>query len=329
MAKLVWEAIRYDSDWSLTVGGKRPSFSGLVYVTQDNFGRPSVRSWPRPGGNRPVHERVLAARQFIKYSAYIYKITDPYFTDQYRKQSISWWLMPRDVFTAALAGRLWWFTAPDGRKIYSRSAKRDMSESLDILWQDVGGLLVRGATGWEGLPVGNVGQVLVVGAAGRPSWVDPSRVQAGVGRIWLDGNRLYSPSNGTGSVYLNNRVLAIRMTGVATSEIAFSVFSPSDEVDCSISFFCGREGSDGGSYSLEVRVYEVFSNGDLGVPFTWSGVVDAPGVGGNTVIAPSSFHLQENPSRRAIHVRLFRYGASPLDTNGSNLCVWGVNVAYV
>lgn len=329
MAKLVWEGIKYDSDWSLTVAGKRPSFSRLLYVTQDNWGRPSVRAWPRQSVARPVPERVLAARQFIKYSAYIYKITHPYFTDQYRSQSMSWWLMPRDIFTAALAGRLWYFTAPNGRKIFSRSAKRDMSESLDILWQDVGGLLVRGVTGWEGLPVGEVGQVLVVGATGKPSWIDSSKVQASTGRIWLDGNRLYSPSNGSGSVYLNNRVLAIRMTGVATSEISFSVFSPSNEVDCSISFFCGREGSDGGNYSLEVRVYEVYSNGDLGSPFVWSGVVAAPEPGGNTVVTPSSFHLQENSSRRAIHVRIFRYGASTSDTNNSNLCVYGVNVAYV
>jgi hypothetical protein len=89
----------------------------------------------------------------------------------------------RDWFSSALAGLLFVIETDDGRVIYSMSHRERFSRSLDVFDQRRGSLLVRGAEVWEGLPVGEPGEALVVSADGVPTW---GAVAATGGGIWVN-----------------------------------------------------------------------------------------------------------------------------------------------
>lgn len=65
-------------------------------------------------------------------------------------------LLPRDIVTMMLSGRLAAFAMEGGPVYYPRVAMNDVSTSLDTITQTVGWMLVRGPTGWEGQPVPSI-----------------------------------------------------------------------------------------------------------------------------------------------------------------------------
>lgn len=48
-----------------------------------------------------------------------------------------------------------------------------INQALDILGATPGSILIRTTTGWEALPPGTLGQILVINADGIPEWMDP------------------------------------------------------------------------------------------------------------------------------------------------------------
>lgn len=84
-------------------------------------------------------------------------------------------LMPRDIMVMSLYGRLFQFKFPDGRKVSSMAARADVSDSIDVLAQTPGDLLVRGPQFWEPISAGAPGDVLTSQGPGlTPVWAPAS-----------------------------------------------------------------------------------------------------------------------------------------------------------
>lgn len=83
-------------------------------------------------------------------------------------------LYPRDVLLAAMRGRLYHWVDETGWKWYSMAAIGDISESLDVLAQQIGSVLVRATDRWRSPPPGALDDVLTYkGDALPPVWQAP------------------------------------------------------------------------------------------------------------------------------------------------------------
>jgi len=51
-----------------------------------------------------------------------------------------------------------------------------LRKALDVLGQEPGSILVRGANRWKALPPGEIGQVLAIGEDGMPGWYWPDEL---------------------------------------------------------------------------------------------------------------------------------------------------------
>lgn len=80
--------------------------------------------------------------------------------------------MPRDLGIAAMRGRLWTITYTDGVRMYPMAAARDVSESLDVLSQLKGTLLVRGDSLWTPVAAGLTDDDVLAWSTltGLPAW---------------------------------------------------------------------------------------------------------------------------------------------------------------
>ncbi|HET98798.1 MAG TPA: hypothetical protein ENH89_00190 [Aurantimonas coralicida] len=80
---------------------------------------------------------------------------------------------PRDILLQAMRGRLYTWIDQNGNRWYPMAGIQDISESLDVLAQTVGSVLVRAVDRWRAPPPGTVGQVLTnVGPDDPPVWAD-------------------------------------------------------------------------------------------------------------------------------------------------------------
>lgn len=315
MAKLRLHPSTNIGERALTYYGKRPSLGSAVTIYPDIRGNLVARVRKDTGGGKPIGQRVYVW-QWLKYSAWFYKIQDAYFLEQYQAQAKGLWLQPRDIFTAALAGRLFYLVSPDGRKIFSTAARYDMSESLDVLAQAPGSLLTRGLEFWQAVPPGLPGQVLIFGNQGLPVWANPDVLATDSSVFFRDGPSLHANLQGGGSVWLASRRMAVRMPGTAFSEVAFSERKPAARQSLLLRFFVARSGTDGGNYDLGVTVYPVNADGSLGDAWTERRLVQAPAVDAMGVFTFGGFGPFTD-DHIGVHVRFARYGATPEDSNGS------------
>ncbi len=84
-------------------------------------------------------------------------------------------LYPRDVLLKAMRGRLYHFIDQDGNKWFPMAGIQDISDTLDMLAQTVGSVLVRATDRWRAPPAGTPGDVLTYqSAADPPEWVTPT-----------------------------------------------------------------------------------------------------------------------------------------------------------
>lgn len=84
-------------------------------------------------------------------------------------------LYPRDIILKAMRGRLYYFRDETGKVWYPMAAVTDISETLDILAQDIGSVLVRAVDRWRAPPVASVNDVLTYkGLVDPPVWQAPS-----------------------------------------------------------------------------------------------------------------------------------------------------------
>ncbi len=111
-------------------------------------------------------------------------------------------LYPRDILLAAMRGRLYQWNSPDGWKWYPVAAIDDISESLDVLAQVVGSVLVRATDRWRAAVPGVPGDVLTqVGSGDPPAWLTPPST-GGITQQTLAGTPIV-PDNSVSEYILN------------------------------------------------------------------------------------------------------------------------------
>jgi len=166
-----------------------PSFRGRVMIDTVR-GAIRVRKWPKKRGP-PKSERqrfwvdwFKQANRLAKYASGLDQVTAIAMTLR------SGWY-PRDILLKAMRGRLYWMTTPDGWKWYPVAAIGDISETLDVLAQTVGSVLVRAADRWRAPVPGVLDDVLTLkGSPPIPAWA-----AAGGGGVPFGGALVQSGSN--------------------------------------------------------------------------------------------------------------------------------------
>lgn len=150
--------------------GRRPAYTGRVMIDAVR-GVLRVRKWPkkRPGPRTAIErfwtDWFVQANRLAKYA-------DAMSQARAIEMTKGSGMYPRDVLIKAMRGRLYAWTTPDGWKWYSMAAIGDISESLDVLAQTVGDILVRATDRWRTPPAGTFGQVLTNrGPGSPPEWV--------------------------------------------------------------------------------------------------------------------------------------------------------------
>ncbi len=133
-----------------------------------------VRKWPKKRG-RPKSERQRWWNEWFKQANLLAKYADPLTQATAIELTKGSGLYPRDIILKAMRGRLYWFSTPDGWKWYPMAAIGDISETLDVLAQTVGSVLVRATDRWRPPAPGSIGDVLTYKGDEAPAeWVAPS-----------------------------------------------------------------------------------------------------------------------------------------------------------
>lgn len=148
---------------------RRPSFRGNLYL-YIRHGQQVIASWPK---KRPKKKHPITAAQNEEFRKTMQRIK--YLPGNVQKEHIratqGLALLPRDTLTMMLYNRMCAIELNDGTRIYPMPARQDVSESLDVLAQIVGMILVRGPDFWQGLLPGSPGATLQMNDAGdAPEW---------------------------------------------------------------------------------------------------------------------------------------------------------------
>jgi|DewCreStandDraft_4_1066084.scaffolds.fasta_scaffold13453_7 hypothetical protein len=324
MAKIKLDPRLNIDERALTETGKRPSFFGRLTFSVAPSGVPVARAWPRPSSHVPS-EREELTRLWLRYAAYLFKVTAAPLRELLQRQSKGLWLQPRDIFTAALAGRLFYFELPDGRKIFSAAVRDDMSESFDVFGTQTGLLIVRKPEGWRALAPGVPGEVLVVTPDGLPGWAAPEALSTEQRRVWLDALQLQGTGQGAGNVALSSGRRGITFSGTATSSMSFSVPVTAAPQVLTVRIYTARTGTDGGNYDIELQSFEFSSSSAMLAQQTQRVTVAAPLSGTETVYS-FTVSIPFRSNRVAVTFSFSRYGATAADSNQSNSFVWAVEV---
>ena len=320
MAKPVLDPRTNIDERALTVTGKRPSFAGIVSIRPDVSGKPYAAIFPPR--RRVTTQRQMLASLWFKYMAYVYKITHSFFIENYRAQALGLWLQPRDIFTAAMSGRLFGFIDESGKKFFSTAMRRDMTESLDVLAQVPGAILFRGVQYWDGLLPGEVGQVLRIDADGLPHWSNIGDAVASESRTSGLIAQFYHSGQGAGLQTIRGFVTAIRLAGTAFSSVIWSVYSPARAHSAAVRLHFDRAGSDGGNYRHVLKSHVVKTDGSLVVHNTIDRVEPAPPPGGSEVYVWGIGDFLHDVDRVGLVLVYERLGSAPEDTNNSNSHLW-------
>jgi hypothetical protein len=326
MAKVRWLPKNL-SEGALTVYSKRPSLIGGVTWQVDGFGRLFARRKPNMRGVR-FSDAFRSNWDFIRYSTQLYKITHAYFIEQYNQQALGLWLQPRDIWTAAVAGRLWYFELEDGRKLFPQAARVSMSQSLDVLSQAPGSLLIRGSEFWVGLPPGPVGHVLTVTAPGEVGWYPVPGLAGGVKTYLIPGAGLQGPGQGLGSTALPHGRRGVLLSGTATSSLSYMFPSPESAHTVNVRIGVARVGSGAGNYKFVLRLHEIGDDGLLLGETEVSIVVAAPPVNQERDYNFPQVQLVTRSGRRFLSALLSRLGGAPEDSNNNDCYISFLRVEY-
>jgi len=129
-----------------------------------------VRKWPRKRG--PPKS---AAQRFwidwFKQANLLAKYADPMSQIRAKELTAHTGMYPRDILLAAMRGRLYTWVDENGWKWYPMAAVNDISESLDVLAQSVGSVLVRAPDRWRAAADAVINHVLTYkGPTVAPVW---------------------------------------------------------------------------------------------------------------------------------------------------------------
>jgi hypothetical protein len=128
-----------------------------------------VRKWPRKRLTRTTAE--LANQQRFANAIALIKQADPSQIDAAKALVKGTDYLWRDVIMMGVYGTLASHVGPDGTVYESLSiCFMQIQNLLDSILNTIGAMLVRGPNGWAGLPIGSIGDVMVVNAEGLPDW---------------------------------------------------------------------------------------------------------------------------------------------------------------
>jgi hypothetical protein len=130
-------------------------------VTQ---GTERVRRWPRKRPKKPSKKQRQVQDKFAQANrAFSYQ--DPQVSQWMMSQVEGTPLLPRDIMTMTMFGRLMQIVAPDGQDLWPMPARNDVSEALDVLGKQEGSTLIRGKDYWQALaasPGGSITPLMAV-----------------------------------------------------------------------------------------------------------------------------------------------------------------------
>lgn len=162
-------------DDSGKVWPRRPTFKNSVMFDVSN-GVERVRAWPKKRG-RPKSNKTRQQNALFTECSWAIKFLPGILHAQAIQATKGTPLLPRDILMQQMFGRFCAVKLPDGRRIYPMAARQDISESLDILSQVPGTILVRGPEFWYGLEPGDPGDVLSIDSGtGLPAYILNSAV---------------------------------------------------------------------------------------------------------------------------------------------------------
>lgn len=133
-------------------------------------GKERARSWPKKRGKK-LHPKVADQNEWFRQAQWATKYMPAKMYWQVAAAVQGSPLLPRDILTMMLAGRLAAFHLPDGRILWSKEVANDVSTALDVISDQPGAMLVRGEAGWQALLPGEPGLVLKTQGPGQlPIW---------------------------------------------------------------------------------------------------------------------------------------------------------------
>lgn len=185
--------------------GRRPSLRGVL-MSDIVKGQSRVRAWPRKRKSTQHPDQVAAAKKFAN-AQFATKFMAPQMVADFASAVQGTPLLPRDLLTSMLYGRLAAFVLEDGKVRYPMPARIDVSQSLDALGNTPGMTLIRREDYWEAIDASAQSAIGVSCSASGPfsaspggvyvpfSWTEPLIDQ---GPFWnpLDPTLFTVPSNG-------------------------------------------------------------------------------------------------------------------------------------
>jgi len=183
---------------------RMPSYRGKVMIDVLK-GQVRVRKWPTKRGP-PKSELQAWWVDWFKQANLLAKYVDGASAARAIDMSMGSGMYPRDILLKAMRGRLYSWEDPSGRIWRSMAAILDISNSLDVLSDAIGSVLVRASDRWRAPSPGAVGDVLTYqGAAAAPSWQPLSAVAGfGGGALVYRSSSFSLPNNTTTNIPFTN-----------------------------------------------------------------------------------------------------------------------------
>lgn len=150
----------------------------MVDVTQ---GVERVRVWPKKRG-KPKDPRVAEQNEWFRQAQWACKYWPASLQATVRAAVAGTPLMPRDLQTMIMAGRLLAIDIPGYGTIWSIAAMNDVSKSLDVISPNPGDVLTRGAEYWQAAAEPAAGYVLTWQGPDEPAKWTPKG--GGGGGTW-------------------------------------------------------------------------------------------------------------------------------------------------
>ena len=141
--------------------------SVLLYSSQGQF---IAAKWPEPKSAAWLRKNKIKAQGFRQVQQF-FRYLPPWEHDVYVSMSEGGPFLPRDFWTMNTYQRFLAIERFDGSLLVPERSQIDVSESLDILGNPIGGILYRDAPYWKALDPGNADDVLTSNGPGAaPSW---------------------------------------------------------------------------------------------------------------------------------------------------------------
>lgn len=161
---------------------RMPSYRGKVMIDVLR-GQIRVRKWPEKRGP-PKSPLQAWWVDWFKQANLLAKYADGASLARAIDMSLGSGMYPRDILLKAMRGRLYSWVDPEGNKWRSMAAINDISNSLDVLSQAIGSVLVRATDRWRVPEGANPGyQLTYVSAAAPPVWQAPAASGVQVGEL--------------------------------------------------------------------------------------------------------------------------------------------------